>query len=241
MTICRVTIIRICRRSFSQPTWPIFRPRVRRPTSPAVMNMLMSETVVPATARRLTGAAIFAPPRKRSRIYLQYSWSGDLGGMPANLHLGVRHEETDITSAARDTVWAGSSWVGAGNEFTIEPARDDDGNIIQGFTDVLGNYDVTLPSLDFDIEPWENIVLRASFSETITRPSYDDIKGGLAPEAPFTVLIKGCRRPRVTRVSFPFNRNTRFVVRMVLRRRQLPVGGLFRQGCRQLYRQRLTE
>ena len=115
-------------------------------------------------------------------VYLQYSWSGDLGGMPANLHLGVRHEETDITSAARDTVWAGSSWVGARNEFTIEEARDDDGNIIQGFTDVLGNYDVTLPSLDFDIEPWENIILRASFSETITRPSYNDIKGGLAPD-----------------------------------------------------------
>jgi TonB-dependent receptor len=114
-------------------------------------------------------------------VYLQYSWSGDLAGMPANLHLGVRHEETDITSAAIDIVWAGTSWVNAGNEFTLEEARDADGNIIQGFEDVVGNYDVTLPSLDFDIEPWEDIVLRASFSETITRPSYNDIKGGLAP------------------------------------------------------------
>ena len=113
--------------------------------------------------------------------YVQYSWTGDLGGMPANLNLGLRYEETDVTSAASDIVWAGSQWVGAGNEFTIEEARDENGDIIQGFQDVLGDYDVTLPSIDFDIEPWENIVLRASVSETITRPSYNDIKGGLAP------------------------------------------------------------
>lgn len=114
-------------------------------------------------------------------VYLQYSWSGEISGFPANLNFGVRYEETDIVSAARDVVWAGSSWTNAGNEFTIEEARDANGNIIQGFTNVEGNYDVTLPSLDFDIEPWENIVLRASFSETITRPSYNDIKGGLSP------------------------------------------------------------
>ena len=53
----------------------------------------------------------------------------------------------------------------------------------QGFTNITGDYDVTLPNLDFDIEPWENVVLRASFSETITRPSYQDIKGGLSPDS----------------------------------------------------------
>ena len=116
-------------------------------------------------------------------VYLQYNWSGDIGSMPANLHLGVRYEETDVTSAARDILWAGSSWVGAGNELNIEEARDENGNIIQSFTDVFGNYDVTLPNLDFDIEPWENIILRASVSETITRPNYNDIKGGLAPNS----------------------------------------------------------
>ncbi|NOR35600.1 MAG: TonB-dependent receptor, partial [Woeseiaceae bacterium] len=114
-------------------------------------------------------------------FYFQFNWSGDFKNMPVNFAMGVRHEKTDITSAAKDIVWAGSQWVGAGNEFTIEEARDENGEIIQGFTDVFGDYDFTLPSVDFDIEPWENIVLRASFSETITRPSYDHIKGGLAP------------------------------------------------------------
>ncbi len=115
-------------------------------------------------------------------FYLQYNWAGVLGDMPANLHVGVRYEETDVTSAALNTNYDGSSWVGAGNELNITEARDADGNIIQSFTNVPGNYDVTLPSFDFDIEPWEDIVLRASFSETITRPNYNDIKGGLSPD-----------------------------------------------------------
>ena len=115
--------------------------------------------------------------------YFQVNWSGDIGRFPANAFLGVRYEETDVTSAARDTVYDGSSWVGAGNELNIVEATDADGNILQSFTDVEGNYDVTLPSFDFDIEPWEDIVLRLSVSETITRPSYDDIKGGLAPNS----------------------------------------------------------
>jgi len=114
-------------------------------------------------------------------FYLQYNWTGDIGNMPANVHVGVRYEETDVRSAALDTVYDGSSWVGAGNELNITEAEDAEGNTIQSFTDVPGDYDVTLPNFDFDIEPWENIVLRASFSKTMTRPSYQDIKGGLSP------------------------------------------------------------
>jgi TonB-dependent receptor len=115
-------------------------------------------------------------------FYLQLNWNGQLGDMPANIRVGVRYEETDVVSAALNTAYDGSSWVGAGNELNITAARDADGNVIKTFTNVLGNYDVTLPNFDFSIEPREDIVLRASFSETITRPNYNDIKGGLVPD-----------------------------------------------------------
>ena len=36
-----------------------------------------------------------------------------------------------------------------------------------------------LPSIDFDIEVIENVILRASSSLTVTRPSYNDLKGAL--------------------------------------------------------------
>ena len=120
---------------------------------------------------------------KTTALYFQYNWSGDIGNMPTNVHLGVRYEETDVKSAALNTVYDGVSWVGAGNELNLTEATDADGNVIQSFTDIPGDYDVTLPNFDFDIEPWEDIILRASFSETITRPSYNAIKGGLQPDS----------------------------------------------------------
>ncbi len=113
--------------------------------------------------------------------YAQFSWSGEFGRMPANIRLGIRNEETDIRSSALNIIYDSTAWVGAGNELNIIPAQDSSGNDIQGFTEVTGEYDVTLPNFDFDIEPWENIVLRLSISETITRPNYNDIKGGLTP------------------------------------------------------------
>lgn len=114
-------------------------------------------------------------------VYLQYNWAGDIADMPANLKVGVRYEETEVNSKAVNLQYNGSSWVGAGNELNITPATDANGNTISTLTDFPGEYDVTLPSLDFDIEPWEDVILRASFSETITRPSYQDIKGGFSP------------------------------------------------------------
>ena len=115
--------------------------------------------------------------------YLQFNWSGEIAGYPAGFHLGVRHEQTDVRSAALNTTYNSSSWVNAGNELNIVPALDENGEEIKSFTDVTGEYDVTLPNMDFDIEPWDDIVLRVSWSETITRPNYEQIKGGLTPNS----------------------------------------------------------
>ena len=130
---------------------------------------------IPSSGNRIT--------EETTAAYLQFNWSGDLGNMPANLLLGVRYEETDISSPAFNEVFDGSAWIGAGNELNITQAENPDGSPIFVNTDFSGNYDVTLPSFDFDIEPWENIVLRFSVSETITRPNYNDIKGGISPNS----------------------------------------------------------
>jgi TonB-dependent receptor len=127
--------------------------------------------------------------------YLQFNWSGEFGNYPASFHLGVRHEQTDVRSAALNTTYETSSWVNAGNELNIQPALDENGEPIKSFTDVTGDYDVTLPNVDFDIEPWEDIVLRVSFSETITRPNYEQIKGGLTPRS---TQYRGNERPEAS-------------------------------------------
>ena len=110
--------------------------------------------------------------------FFRYNLSTELSGMPMNLHLGVRYEETDITSAALSIKYEGSRWSKAGNELYITEAIEN-GQQVQSFEDFYGNYDFVLPSLDVDFELSDDLILRASYSETITRPSYEDIKGGL--------------------------------------------------------------
>ena len=104
--------------------------------------------------------------------FVEAKFSFPVGVGDANLITGLRYEVTDIFSEGltlipQTTVWA------AANEFyaTFDPDNRE-------FTSAKGSYDFWLPNVDFDIEPIEDVILRASYSHTITRPSYADIQGG---------------------------------------------------------------
>jgi len=113
-----------------------------------------------------------------SAAYIQLNSALEYYGMPVNLQMGLRYEETDVTSAARAPTYNDVYWLG-GNEFTLVEAVDADGNAIQVFEDYIGDYSLVLPSIDMDIEVVENVVVRASYSKTVTRPSFTDIQGGI--------------------------------------------------------------
>lgn len=110
--------------------------------------------------------------------YLQLNHATEFVGKPVNIQIGVRWEETDVTSAALAPTYEDVYWLG-GNEFTMVEAVDANGVAIQAFDAYTGDYDMVLPSLDYDIEVSENVVLRASYSQTVTRPSFTDIQGGI--------------------------------------------------------------
>ena len=139
--------------------------------------------------------------------YLQYNWTGDIGDMPANLRLGVRYEETEVTSAALNTLYDGSSWVGAGNELNITEAVDEDGNVLQGFTNVTGDYDVTLPNFDFDIEPWEDVFCECRSAKPSPVPVIRTSRVAYRLTAPSSSPIRGRRHLPATRGSCQFNRS----------------------------------
>jgi TonB-dependent receptor len=107
--------------------------------------------------------------------FVQYSRAFDLADRAAHIAVGVRYEQTDVTSSALVPVATGITWNSA-NEFSILTTGTD-------FTTLKGDYDYFLPSLDFDIEVAENIVVRASYSETIGRPGWGDIQGGRTLDA----------------------------------------------------------
>jgi TonB-dependent receptor len=102
--------------------------------------------------------------------YLQLNRSFEIGERLANLSLGVRYEETEVTSSALVPIATEIRWAAA-NEFSVVFGDPD-------FTTLSGKYDYFLPSLDFDVEVLDNVILRAGYSETIGRPGWGDIQGG---------------------------------------------------------------
>ena len=103
--------------------------------------------------------------------FVQANFAFDVGTMPAHVIAGVRYDQTVVNSAALVPIPTGTRWVSA-NEFSIVFSSDSD------FTRFKGEYDNWLPAIDFDIEPIDNVKLRASYSHTITRADYGSLQGG---------------------------------------------------------------
>ncbi|MBB5518476.1 TonB-dependent receptor [Amphiplicatus metriothermophilus] len=119
------------------------------------------------------------------------SWAGFLdvvsdfhvGDMPAQIIAGVRYETTNVVSPSQVTAPSGAQWVAA-NEFVLIGLTDPNNVVVQEFT---GGYDYFLPAVDFQIDPLEDVKLRASYSKTLTRPGYGDIAGGLTVSQLFRI------------------------------------------------------
>ena len=103
--------------------------------------------------------------------YVQARFVTEWGSMPVAMRVGVRYEETDVSSAALSPAYTRIVQV-AGNEFSLAREGSD-------FTHLEGDYSVALPNFDFRIDLTSDIVGRFSYSKTISRPNYGDIQGGL--------------------------------------------------------------
>lgn len=104
--------------------------------------------------------------------FVQVNAEFDLMSRPAHIIAGVRYDQTTVSSAALVPVPTGVRWVSA-NEFAVIYSGE------STFTRFKGSYQNWLPAIDFDIEPIDNVKLRASYSHTITRADYASLQGGL--------------------------------------------------------------
>lgn len=105
--------------------------------------------------------------------FVEINYAGDMFDMPFNIRAGYRYEETDVTASAESQAYRQIDWASQ-NEFTAVPS----GDVIPSALE--DDYDVSLPSIDFDIDVTDNIKLRASYSETIARSSFEDLRGNLS-------------------------------------------------------------
>jgi TonB-dependent receptor len=108
---------------------------------------------------------------KTMSAYIQVNGKFDAFSRPGHLIAGLRYENTVIKSSALVPIPVGSRQNSA-NEFNILYATQN------SFTSFSGSYNEWLPSIDFDIEPLNNLKFRASYSHTITRAGYDQLQGG---------------------------------------------------------------
>jgi TonB-dependent receptor len=123
----------------------------------------------------LCPSSIFSSDRRTEEetngVYVQVNMATEIADLPVSMRLGLRYEQTDVTSRALSPVFTQIDWV-AGNELTAVRNGESD------FTQLKGDYDAILPNFDFKIDLTDEIVGRVSLSKTLTRPNYGDIQGG---------------------------------------------------------------
>ena len=118
--------------------------------------------------------------------YIQASYQVDIGDMPLDILAGIRYEETDVTSIGQV---AGSTilWQGD-NDLTTQAGSVASAPIEIG----TGSYDNVLPSIALSLGVTEDVIVRAAYSETISRPSYNNLQAGIngvqAPNGGPTIL-----------------------------------------------------
>ena len=106
---------------------------------------------------------------KSKSAYVQFNKTFETA-MPFHIAAGVRYEETDVESESLVRIGQTISWDAA-NEFNVGFAPE------QGFDSGTGKYDYVLPSLDLRLDVKDNLVVRASYSETIGRPGWQGHPG----------------------------------------------------------------
>jgi len=109
--------------------------------------------------------------------FVQYNNTFDVFGRDATLNAGLRYEETKITSRSLQPNPVGTNWIGF-TEIGVTFSGQDT-------LTVSGSYEHLLPSVDFAFEPLSNVKIRTAYSQTVTRPSYNNLRASLNIQPPF--------------------------------------------------------
>lgn len=131
----------------------------------------------PGNPVRITGNDFDRVKEKVTSVYAQMGWKGDFAGRPAALNAGVRWENTKVNSFALVAQPTMIKWD-SDNDFSRVVGSD-----VVGITQ-QGEYSNILPSMDFRIEPMDNLVARVSVSKTLARADYGNLFASQSANAP---------------------------------------------------------
>lgn len=103
-------------------------------------------------------------------FFAQTDLNFQIAGLDSELVAGVRYEETTVTSTSYVQLPQQILWL-SDNDF--QPDFAGGGEPIPD--SIEGEYDNVLPSLDFSVNLTDDLIARASFSESIGRPGYGNL------------------------------------------------------------------
>jgi TonB-dependent receptor len=109
---------------------------------------------------------------KTQALYAQIGLNGEWGERAWNLNIGARYETTDVRSLSFLLAPVAIRWTD-NNDYIIDRSSEE--------TTLTGNasYNHLLPSFDFDIEVVEDVKARFSYSQTIARAQYDQLRASV--------------------------------------------------------------
>ncbi|WP_411358283.1 TonB-dependent receptor [Pseudidiomarina salilacus] len=106
-------------------------------------------------------------------IFIQSDWDFDLFGYYSQLNVGVRYEQTDVTSTTQQRVERQVNWVSP-SEWIMQYEPEDS----QNFLTLTGEHDVVLPMFDLKVELTPDLLARFSYGKSITRAPLGNLAGG---------------------------------------------------------------
>jgi TonB-dependent receptor len=110
-------------------------------------------------------------------LFAAFQMESEFLDRPARINLGIRYEETEVTSITEQSVPSDILWT-ADNDFLV--VQSGDKQDVSG----SGSYDHLLPNVDFQVDVTDNIVARASYSKTIGRVAYSNLFASTTTDAP---------------------------------------------------------
>ncbi|MEM9572833.1 MAG: TonB-dependent receptor [Pseudomonadota bacterium] len=121
-------------------------------------------------------------------LYAQFDTTFEIAGLDAYLNIGLRYEETDVTSETESSPTSGIVWQG-NNDFARLSAASGTGFSSES------SYDNFMPNIDFAVDITPDMKARASYSRTIARATYDNLFASDSANTPSgpTALAAGNR------------------------------------------------
>jgi TonB-dependent receptor len=117
-------------------------------------------------------------------VYAQFQTEAEFMGKSLEINAGLRYEQTDVKASALQPVPTAVLWT-ADNDFLVQYGGGQEN--VSG----KGDYSHLLPNIDFRLEVTDDIIARMSYSQTVGRVPYGNLRAITTVQPPNRPTVLG--------------------------------------------------